>query len=47
MADAIRALQVNKTDKGQLLKEVQTVQDGIYEIVSKQQEGWGYIKVMH
>ena len=31
----------------QLLPGVQTVPDGIYEIVSKQQEHWGYIKVMH
>jgi len=41
------ALKNNKTDKSQLLKDVQTVPDGIYEIVSKQQQGWGYIKVMH
>ncbi len=41
------ALRNNKTDKSRLLKEVQTVPDGIYEIVSKQQQGWGYIKVMH
>jgi len=41
------ALRNSKTDKSQLLKEVQTVPDGIYEIISKQQQGWGYIKVMH
>ncbi len=41
------ALKNNKTDKSQLLKEAQTVPDGIYEIISKQQQGWGYIKVMH
>lgn len=41
------ALRSNKIDKSQLLKEVQTVPDGIYEIISKQQQGWGYIKVMH
>src|SRR5467141_508036 len=41
------ALKNNKTDKNQLLKEVQTVPDGIYELVSKQQHGWGYIKVVH
>ena len=34
-----------KLDKSQLLTGVQIVPDGIYEIVSKQQEGWGYIKV--
>ena len=36
-----------KLDKSQLLTGVQIVPDGIYEIVSKQQEGWGYIKVSH
>lgn len=41
------ALKNNKTEKSQLLKEVRTVPDGIYEIVQKQQRGWGYIKVMH
>ncbi len=41
------ALKNNKVDKGQLLKEVGTVPDGIYEIVMKQQQGWGYIKVIH
>jgi hypothetical protein len=41
------ALKNNKTDKSQLLKEAQTVPDGIYEIISKQQQGWGYIKVSH
>ena len=33
-------------DKSQLLPGVDVVPDAIYEIVSKQQEGWGYIKVM-
>jgi intracellular sulfur oxidation DsrE/DsrF family protein len=41
------ALRNNNTDKSQLLSGVQTVPDGIYEIVSKQQDNWGYIKVMH
>ena len=41
------ALKNNNVDKSQLLAGVQTVPDGIYEIVSKQQESWGYIKVMH
>jgi uncharacterized protein len=39
------ALKNNNIDKSQLLPGVQTVPDGIYELVSKQQEGWGYIKV--
>ena len=41
------ALRNNNIDKSQLLPGVQTVPDGIYELVSKQQEHWGYIKVMH
>ena len=41
------AMKNNKVDKSQLLSGVKTVQDGIYEIISKQQEHWGYIKVMH
>jgi uncharacterized protein len=34
-------------DKSQLLTNVQTVPDGIGEIVAKQHAGWGYIKVGH
>ena len=30
-----------------LITGVETVPDGIYEIISKQHEGWGYIKVGH
>jgi uncharacterized protein len=41
------ALKNNNVEKSQLLPDVQTVPDGIYEIVSKQQDHWGYIKVMH
>jgi intracellular sulfur oxidation DsrE/DsrF family protein len=41
------ALRNNNTTKEQLIKEVQTVPDGIHEIVMKEQEGWGYIKVGH
>jgi len=41
------ALANQKIDKSQLLTGVQIVPDGIYEIVRKQQEGWGYIKVAH
>jgi intracellular sulfur oxidation DsrE/DsrF family protein len=41
------ALRNNNVDKSQLLAGVGTVPDGIYEIVVKQQENWGYIKVMH
>ena len=41
------ALKNNNVDKSQLLAGVQVVPDGIYELVSKQQDHWGYIKVMH
>ncbi|MGB3587527.1 MAG: DsrE family protein [Tunicatimonas sp.] len=34
-------------DKSQLLPGVGTVPDGILEIVTKQGEGWGYIKEAH
>lgn len=39
------AMKNNKIEKSQLFPGVQIVPDGIYEIVSKQQEHWGYIKV--
>ena len=38
------AMKNNNIDKSQLLEGVGTVPDGIYEIISKQHEGWGYIK---
>lgn len=41
------ALRNNQVDKSQLVEGAETVPDGVYEIVTKQQEGWGYIKVMH
>jgi hypothetical protein len=41
------AMKNNNISKSQLLPGVQTVPDGIYELVSKQQEHWGYIKVTH
>ena len=41
------ALKNNKVDRAQLIKDVHTVPDGIHEIVQKQQQGWGYIKVSH
>jgi uncharacterized protein len=40
------ALKNNNVDKSQLLPGVQIVPDGIYELISKQQDHWGYIKVM-
>ena|ERR1041384_3743909 len=41
------ALKNNNLDKSQLIGGVETVPDGIYEIISKEHEGWGYIKVSH
>jgi uncharacterized protein len=41
------ALKSQHYEPGQLLAGVKTVPDGIYEIISKQREGWGYIKVAH
>lgn len=38
------AMKNNDINKSQLLTGVQTVPDGIYEIISRQHEGWGYIK---
>lgn len=34
-------------NQDQLLPGVKVVPDGIYEIITKQQQGWGYIKVAH
>jgi uncharacterized protein len=41
------AMANNKIDKSQLLPGIQTVPDGIYEVITKQRQGWGYIKVAH
>jgi intracellular sulfur oxidation DsrE/DsrF family protein len=40
-------MKANSVDITQLVPGVQTVPDGIYEIITKQREGWGYIKVSH
>ena len=37
----------NNITKEQLVPGVEVVPDGIYEIISKQHDGWGYIKVGH
>lgn len=41
------AMRNQKLDKSQLLPDVEIVPDGIGEIVTKQRDGWGYIKVGH
>ena len=38
------AMTNNKISQDQLLTGVEIVPDGIYEIISRQKEGWGYIK---
>ena len=38
-------MKAHNVDKSQLLPNVETVPDGIYELVSKQHEGWAYIKI--
>jgi len=39
------AMKAHHLELNDLLQGVQTVPDGIYEVISKQQQGWGYIKV--
>ena len=41
------SLKRHQIDQGQLLPGINVVPDGIYQIVVRQQEGWGYIKVAH
>jgi intracellular sulfur oxidation DsrE/DsrF family protein len=41
------AMKNNQIVIGQLLPGVQTVPDGIHELVMKQQDNWGYIKAVH
>lgn len=38
------AMKRQNIDKSELLPGIETVPDGIYEIILKQGEGWGYIK---
>lgn len=40
-----QAMQIFKVDKSMLLPGVKTVPDAIYELISKQADGYGYIKV--
>lgn len=41
------AMKVHNINNADLLPGVQTVPDGIYELVKKQAEGYGYIKVVN
>jgi intracellular sulfur oxidation DsrE/DsrF family protein len=38
------AMKNNNIGRDQLLAGIEIVPDGIYEIISRQKEGWGYIK---
>ncbi len=38
------AMKRNNVEKSDLLSGVGTVPDGIYQIIKRQHEGWGYIK---
>lgn len=39
------AMDHNNIDQSQLIAGVGVVPDGIYEIIKKQRDGWGYIKI--
>src|SRR6476620_4928587 len=41
------AMKNQRIDSSMLIQGVGMVPDGIYEIISRQREGWGYIKVAH
>jgi uncharacterized protein len=41
------AMKNQNVNKNELLEGIYTVPDGIYEIISKQRDGWGYIKAVH
>jgi len=41
------AMKNQQLDKSQLLSNVEIVPDGIGELVARQRDGWGYIKVGH
>ena len=41
------AMKAHNVERSELLAGVETVPDGIYEIITRQHQGWGYIKVSH
>lgn len=41
------AMKRHNVDSSQLLPGIGIVPDGIYEIITKEKEGWGYIKAAH
>jgi intracellular sulfur oxidation DsrE/DsrF family protein len=42
-----QAMKAHKVDRSMLLPGVNTVPDAIYELISKQADGYGYIKVVN
>ena len=42
-----QAMKVHNVTKSQLLTGVITIPDALYELISKQQDGYGYIKVVN
>ena len=40
-----QAMKIHNVDKSMLLPGVKTVPDAIYELISKQADGYGYIKI--
>ncbi|MFZ1370236.1 MAG: DsrE family protein [Ferruginibacter sp.] len=42
-----QAMKFHKIEKSQLISDVQTVPDALYELVTRQKEGYGYIKVVN
>ncbi len=40
------AMKKHNVDESELVSGVQSVPDGVYEIISKQAEGYGYIKIV-
>ena len=41
------ALKNNNVDRSRIMADAQTVPDGFSELLMRQREGWGYIKVGH
>lgn len=42
-----QAMKAHNVSKAQLLNGVKTVPDALYELISRQQDGYGYIKVVN
>jgi len=42
-----QAMKFHKIEKSQLISNVQTVPDALFELVTRQKEGYGYIKVVN